>query len=815
MSSIAAPLTGWIIADLSTGIAGGYCTKILADGGSEVIKLEPPEGDALRWWSASGAAIPEGDDGALFRFLAASKRSVIVDPTNGVNLTFIDDLLDGADAVVWSPGSRVAEMESLRPSAILRNHPHLTVTAISPFGLDGPWHDLPATEFTLQSWSGGVIGLGRGDPERAPVFVGGQIGSWLAGAYAAVGTMVSRWRADASGHGEVVDVSMLEAAAMGLTYFPVTYFDGMGRPFRGRRTVITPGVGVARDGMVAVGVGTGQQWQDFCAMAGHPEWTEDKSLFRERGHLAPVIDEWFGRHTVADIRELATAFRLPNAPIANGANLPDIDNFAERRSFVANRRGGFTQPGPPYRLRPASLRPPEPAPRLGEHREEQIRDLLGQRRRSVRAVGNNNGAAELPLPFSGLRVLDMTAFWAGPSCTHPLALLGADVIHLESTRRLDGTRMLGPPFTEDQWWERSPIFSALNTNKRSLTVDFQCERGIEVLHRLIATTDVIVENYTPRVLDQAGLTFETLRDIRNDIILIRMPGFGLDGPWRDNAAFAYTIEDASGLTWMTGYADQKPLEPYCVGDPNAGIHALAGLMLALEHRRRTGEGVAVEAAMIDAGINVTAEQVIEYSAYGALLERAGNRGPAAAPQNLYRTSDTDERDGCDCWVAVAVETDEQWQALRDALGRPEWAMDAALATRSGRTQHHDLIDQHMEAWCRQRGADEIVALMWPAGVPVARVMQPHRQGDVPQFQARRFFETVDHPLSGRARHSTLPMRFGLGPLQLHLRHAPLLGEHNDELLTELGLTADEIAALEADGIIGRAPADAGPLQARR
>jgi crotonobetainyl-CoA:carnitine CoA-transferase CaiB-like acyl-CoA transferase len=636
MPSIAAPLSGWIIADLSTGIAGGYCTKILADGGADVVKLEPPEGDALRSWSASGAAIPEGDDGALFRFLAGSKQSVVVDPTSGAALTSIGDLLDAADAVVWSPGSRLAEMESLRPSAILRDHPHTTVTAISPFGLDGPWHDRPATEFTLQAWSGGVIGLGRGDPERAPAFVGGQIGAWLAGAYAAVGTMVSRWRPETSGRGEVVDVSMLEAAAVGLTYFPVTYFDGMGRPFRGRRSVVTPGVAVARDGMVAVGVGTGQQWQDFCAMVGHPEWAEDKSLFRERGHLAPVIDEWFGRHTVAEIRELATAFRLPNAPIATGASLPDIDNFVARRSFVANPRGGFTQPGPPYRLRPARLRPFQPAPRLGEHSEKQIRNLLGRRRRPVGAVASNGGPAELP--FAGLRVLDMTAFWAGPSCTHALALLGAEVIHLESTRRMDGTRMLGAPFTEDQWWERSPIFSALNTNKRSLTVDLQCERGIQVLRRLIGTTDVIVENYTPRVLDQAGLTFEAVRGIRADIILIRMPGFGLDGPWRDNAAFAYTIEDASGLTWMTGYADQKPLEPYCVGDPNAGIHALVGLLLALEHRRRTGEGVVVEAAMVDAGINVTAEQVIEYSAYGRRTPTSAAVQIAGSPSQSRLTS---------------------------------------------------------------------------------------------------------------------------------------------------------------------------------
>jgi crotonobetainyl-CoA:carnitine CoA-transferase CaiB-like acyl-CoA transferase len=407
----------------------------------------------------------------------------------------------------------------------------------------------------------------------------------------------------------------------------------------------------------------------------------------------------------------------------------------------------------------------------------------------------------------------MTAFWAGPSCTAVLAALGAEVIHLESTNHLDGTRMLGPALDQDSWWERSPIFSAINANKKSLALDFGSVRGREVLERLIATTDVIVENYTPRVLDQAGLSFDTVRALRKDIILVRMPGFGVDGPWRDKAAFAYTIEDASGLTWMTGYPDQKPLEPYCVGDPNAGIHALAGLLLALEHRRRTGQGVFVEAAMIDAAINVTAEQVVEYSAYGALLERAGNRGPTAVPQNLYRTADLDERGGSDSWVAIAVASDAHWESLVEAIGQPEWARTLPLSSAAARREYGDLIDEHLAEWCNQRSADEIVALLWPAGVPVAKVMQPHHQGEVPQLEARGFFQVVDHPSAGAARHSTLPFRLSRGPDRLPLRHAPLLGEHNAELLAELGLTEAEIGALEADGVIGHhpvAPGTTGP-----
>jgi crotonobetainyl-CoA:carnitine CoA-transferase CaiB-like acyl-CoA transferase len=686
----------------------------------------------------------------------------------------------------------VAEHATFAPADILRAHPHLTVTAITPFGLEGPWGHNAATEFTLQAWSGAVVGLARGLPERAPVYVGGQIGEWLAGLFAAIGTLAAGRRRGSAG--ELVDVSMLEALAMGLTYYPVSFHDQLGRPMRKKRFIPTPGVGATSDGLVGLGCGTGQQWLDFCAMVGHPEWMEDPKLFLDRTALAPTIDGWIGEHTVEEVLDLASAFRIPNAPVANGSNITSFEHFRVRETFVSNPRDGSANPRSPFRLGAARLRAAEPAPGLGEH------TIAGVLPRPIRDGGA--GTAR-PRPFEGLRVLDMTAYWAGPLAGHVLALLGAEVIHLESATRPDGARLVGGvPQSEERFWERGPIFSALNTNKKSLTIDFSDQRGVDLLRRFIATCDVVVENYTPRVLDQLGLGYETLRAERPDLLMLRMPGFGLDGPWRDLAAFAFVIEDASGLTWLTGHEDLLPFEPYCVGDPNAGLHALFGLMLALEHRERTGEGGLVEVAMVDAAVNVAAEQVVEASAYGALLTRGGNRGPCAAPQNLYHAAGPDDDGRDDAWVAIAVATDEQWIALRRALGEPEWAADPALATAAGRMREHDRIDEHLGEWCRARPADEVVRRLWDTEVPVGKVVQPHRQPELPQVAYRNFFEELDHPVIGRSRYSTLPMRFSRGPERLHERHAPLLGEHNAELLGELGLTRSEIDALEADGIIG-------------
>ncbi|MBH0781757.1 CaiB/BaiF CoA-transferase family protein [Nocardia bovistercoris] len=806
-SQAALPLHGCTVIDLSSGIAGGYCTKMLADGGAEVVKVEAPEGDPLRRWTASGAGLAPDADGALFAFLACSKQSVVVDPADAADADLLDTLLAAADIAVWSPDSRLSEDPRYRPDALRRTHPHLVVTAITPFGLEGPWAGRAATEFTLQAWSGGIVGLGRGAPDRAPVHIGGRIGEWFAGAYASAATLTSRLRTAGSGAGELVDLAILETQILGLTYYPVSFFEGLGRPFRTERRLSVPGVATAADGMVALGCGTAQQWFDLCAMVGHAEWIDEgiaPSITQRATDKAPEIFAWLADQPVDVIRDIASAFRIPNGPVVNGANATTMDHFIDRDFFTTNPRDGFVQPGAPFRTEPPLLRAPEPAPRLGEHTET-------LRAAPPSATPRSESGVPDPLPFRGIRVLDMTTFWAGPSCTHYLAMLGAEVIHVESAGRPDGTRLIaGVPASEDQWWEKSPIFSGLNTNKKSITVDFRDERGRDLLHKLVATCDVVVENYTPRVLEQIGLSHSEVEAIRPDAIMVRMPGFGLNGPWRDNPAFAYVIEDTSGLTWLTGHTDRNPIEPYSIGDPNAGVHALNALLLALEHRRKTGRGVLIEAAMVEAALNVTAEQVIEYSAYGAQLERDGNRGPTAAPQNLYRAAGLDEFGRPDRWVAIAVATDDQWTALRAALGDPNWAHDPDLADAAGRRRRHDDIDTELAAWCADRTPADIIRTLWDAGVPVAEVLQPHHQVDLPQLRSRGFFEPLSHPAFDTAHHSTVPARFSTRPEQYHRTHAPLLGQHNTEVLTALGYTADEIAELDRDGVIGGLPAVVRP-----
>src|SRR5262249_20440917 len=348
------------------------------------------------------------------------------------------------------------------------------------------------------------------------------------------------------------------------------------------------------------------------------------------------------------------------------------------------------------------------------------------------APSSGDGGA---LPFTGLRVLDLTMFWAGPFVAHFLAVLGADVIKVESIQRPDGIRVASTQQpAADRWWEWSAMFHGINAGKRGITLDLSRPRGLGLARALIAKADVLVENFSPRVLDNLGLRYPDLARDNPGLVMVRMPAFGLDGPWRDRTGFAQTMEQISGLAWVTGFADGPPVIPRGPCDPLAGMHAVLALLVALEHRRRTGEGQLVESTMVEAALNAAADQVLVRQAYGRLLARAGNHGPVAVPQNLYACR------GREQWIAIAVATHAQWTALGDALGRPAWATEPSLATRAGRRAAEDRLDRELARLCADVECDALVERLLAAGVPAAPALHPSELARNPQVRSRGFLE---------------------------------------------------------------------------
>ena len=823
------PLTAVRVLDLSTEIAGPYCTKLLADAGADVLKVELPEGDPLRRWTASGTQLPANDDGVLFRFLNTSKRSAVVDYTTAAGRAQLLALAADADLMIESMEPGRIEALGFAADTLQEHNPALSLVSISPFGRGGPWSQRSATEFTLQAWCGSTAA--RGTPDQPPIAAGGRLGEWLGGAYAAVAALTAYHGARRSGRGEHVDLSLFEVMALTMAPNTSVWESLAGQPSQFSRTLEIPSIVRARDGYVGFCTITGQQWRDFLVLIERPDRVDDPLLakwderVRRCDEVTRMVEAWTMQRSVAEIIERAAALRVPVGAIGTGETVPQFDHFVARGAFMQHPGADFVQPRPPYGMSAATLRPLSPAPKLGEHAcAWQSLDTRPEKTGATRDERSRGSAAEfspfppssrpssgppfdgaqdrrIEGPLAGLRVIDFTAFWAGPFVTQYLAAMGADVIKIESIQRPDGMRFqsVKPP-TEDQWWEWSALFQTVNLGKRGITLDLSRPAGVDIAKRLLAVSDAAVENFSPRVMDNLGLVYEELATTNPRLIMVRMPAFGLDGPWRDRVGFAQTMEQISGMAWLTGFADGPPIIPRGPCDPLAGLHALVALLVALEHRERTGQGQLIESTMVEAALNAAAEIVLEYGAYGARLTRDGNRGPVGAPQNLYACR------GTDAWLAVAITTDVQWGALVSALGDPAWARDAALATAAGRRARHDDINRGLAAWCAQQDVASAAETLLSRGIPAAPVTAAARLEKNPHLRARGFFQRVAHPIVGQHAHPTVPLRLGSEHARWFARPAPALGQHTDEVLRALlGLADTEIAQLRADRIIGDRP----------
>jgi crotonobetainyl-CoA:carnitine CoA-transferase CaiB-like acyl-CoA transferase len=714
----------------------------------------------------------------------------------------VDELLAGADLLVESrhPGS-------IDAAALARSQPGLVVLSISPFGRSGPWAERPATEFTLQAQSGSLAT--RGLPGGEPFQAGGRIGEWLAGTYAAVAAAAALYRSRRSGHGEYIDFSIHEVLNIAGSNYTDLLFrllglePGPGLPL----SVETPSIEPTRDGYVGFCTNTRQQFSDFLLMIERPDLREDEELAQVGGRMARltewnrIVHAWTTRHTTAEVIEAASLLRIPVAPVNDGESVQQHEQLVARGVFrrapiSADRsERSFVHPRPPYRIADRDPAPARPAPRLGEH--------TGRVEPHTRLARGADGPA--PLPLAGLTVLDLTAWWAGPSSTQMLAALGADVIHVESPGHPDGMRMVGGMLggRYPEWWECSHFFLAANANKRGLAIDLSDERGVAAMKRLVAGADAVVENFTPRVMEGFGLTWETIHALNPMAIFVRMPAFGLTGPWRDNTGFAQTMEQMTGLAWLTGHRDDQPRIQRGPCDPLAGMHAAFALLVALEERAARGEGVQVECTMVEGALNAAAEQLLEFSAYGNRMQREGNRTPGAAPQGLYACRGS--RPGEERWLALSVVTDAQWRALVGVLGEPVWAKSRELEHYSGRRGAQDAIDAELASLALACDRDEFVLELLAAGVPAAPVADPRSLSADPQLAARRFFEPFTHPVVGSQMAPIAPFRYA-GVERWLRTPAPTLGQHNREILLDLaGLAPEEIDALEADGVIGTRP----------
>ncbi len=399
-------------------------------------------------------------------------------------------------------------------------------------------------------------------------------------------------------------------------------------------------------------------------------------------------------------------------------------------------------------------------------------------------------------PLEGIRILDFTHVLAGPFATRVLADMGADVVKVNSADRAAGAN------TPD-----SPYYTMWNRSKRALALDMKNPEAKALCRRLVASADVVIDNFAVGVLDRWGVGYEQVRPDNPGVIYVQMSGMGEGGPWSGFVTYAPTIHAICGLTHLTGVPGREDIGiGHSYNDHQAGLHGAVAILAALEARRRTGSGQRVDLSQFEVGVNFLGPSLLDWFGNGRAARPTANRAPydALAPHNVYACRPKGEGLAGERWVAIVCETDAQWRLLRGVIGNPAWARDPVLDTAAGRVERLLLIDGQLAAWTRDREATEVMNLCQAAGVPAGVVQDGIDLVEHdPQLAHQRFVQTVDgaHPVLGPMRIERLPLFFDKTPCDEYSR-VRMVGEDNASVLADwLGMSEDEVRAGEAGGVL--------------
>ncbi|MCY3813965.1 MAG: CoA transferase [Gammaproteobacteria bacterium] len=776
-----ATLGGLRVVDLGGRASTAWCSRLLADYGADVVMVEPGRGHPLRQHPPFD---PDGRS-TTARYFLANKRSAPPDERA--------TLIAEADVIV-------ADRDALE---LAQTNPSAVVCAITPCGLEAAPSRRSGNDLTAYARSGWASVNGLKD--RPPLKGSGYQAAYQAGTMA-YGSIVAALieRAASDGRGQVIDVS--EEEVLVSTFAPAALrwqYAGVVAPRR-ESVTMNDGPVPVRDGYFALTLSRGLFWRKAMTVLGLLDLAEDKELQqpgirqKHRSRYTARVEAAMAEWTRAELFDALGAERVVAGPAYR------IDEMGENAQLVA--RGFFREmPG-------SGTRFPGPFARMTVspwHLKHEMPDVAANdatyrsggfaTKTPVRAGADGQG------PLAGFRGLVLTQAWAGTYATELLALLGADVIQLETRGRLDSWRgtyqnpipeALKDLATAKHAWNCNPLYNSVNLNKRCITVDLATPEGVGLFKDLLAHVDFVGENFSPRVMGKLGIDYETLCTIKPDLVMASLSAYGGIGPWTHVPGIGGTIEPSSGMSALLGYEGERPQNSgQMYPDPVAGICGFAAIVTALLHRDRTGEGQFIDLSMQEANFTFIGDAWLEYEATGTVRGAQGNRHPLYAPHGIYPC------DGEDQWVAVAAETDAQFAALAKILG-----LDAAVwLTNEERKAREAELDAAIARSTGSRDKGELAAALAEGGVPAAAVKDAREVVADAHLRSRGHLVCVDHPEAGATWQSGCPVQFSHSPVAVS-RHAPLQGQHSFEVFHDLlGMTERRYRELVEQGVTGKGP----------
>ncbi len=771
----------------NSGIAAAYAGWMLAGQGAQVTRLvlpQEPHGSSARPVQLA------------LEVLASGKTSASCPAT----LTELDALLGNCDILLCdAPQAFEARFGPLK--LLLTRLPQLVVGMATIFGLDGPYAGYAGTALDAQALS--AVAWSLGETGRAPLSLPPGIVEHQSGAMLVAGCLLALSVRDECGSGRIVDISLAEVLASYVAGNCRVYIHhGLQWMRSGRRAsgsagaypyVILP----CRDGQVCICGRTRDEWLRFVQVMGNPEWASQPRYqdLRAMGKQYPdevdqLVMPWLAQHSKAELEAIALKHNLIVSPIRGFAEVLQTPHFKQRGFLIEGHAAGqkVTVPSLPFRVT--------------ESRVASATNIAPKLLQVARPAPSEKPPGDVSRPLAGMRVLDFGWVWSAPWVGTILGELGAQVIKVEHALRPDNLRLAGRVFrdgkqVEGPSKEMSPMFHQINHGKLGITLNAKEPRAVELLKRLVAMSDIVVENMSPGSMERTHLGYNELSVVNPRIVMLAMSAAGQFGELSNMRAYAPTMSSFVGMEALVGYPGEQPIGAlnFGLGDPNGSVHALVAVFAALRRVRSTGKGCYIDLSQIEALLGTLRPYLLDSQINGRQTLPMGNRHADMAPHGIFQAA------GADAWLTLAVASNAQWQVLTRLASDQAFASDARFQSLEGRLANQAELELLMSQWTSAQIRDDLVGRLRAAGIASSPVLSVEEQWTDPHFAAREIKQSVDIPVYGKEDVFKAPWRFSDFSPSINTC-GPMMGQHNDLVLGGLlGLSAEEIADLKQSGVV--------------